>query len=1460
MARAARAGIFSAGVLSAAILFGGVLLLPRPATAADAVANPITTTSGSSKAFVVTDSPDTVLYPTTTARDSYRDAMTADFKADYASGGPLVSELPRIHSWLGGLLWGTNKLNDNFWIPGTGSPPSDWVNTNVQTQGPLFTDLLVASYIQNPNLNGVPPINSNFSKGETGINFSRLYPYLAQNTSWDADVIAAMPTAKGTYWQGHAPLGTFANPLFDDVKVVPANTAPAVSGSGKIVNTVADVSFYPVNILVDRQGDFDVDFVYQNDADPYVRSSLIDPGVGQYLKYTVSQASPFIWVEANKVPVAVLRDIVAPSGGSITTGVLAPKPIPSQPNISVAILYANVDDPGPAQPANPKGMQDNWRFWAVYFDNSKATFVNYLDSETSSPSGAKADASWNSFLQFDDPNDKNFFVLAALPIERSYSTTRITTAPTAQAQDYAVALGPFAFNFPTDSAIDYEIVNHNQVETTFSATVEAVYGNSQVGTIFTLPRHQYEKMSLGQNPTSGDEIFVEPLVTSPSVIPFNPSDAGPGLANPWAAKYWSIRGSSKAIAVEPEAQASAAYTTRYPFNNFLHALPFLGGDTDFMSTTRFDNSLSGVDVTAMNSINSNNLGGFITATMDRDFVTNASNAVSNGAWGFNFDNAIGSFYSNQYLMIGLAQDLSLIHSLYQTYGASVPSGFADATSQRWIGGPPPPFTNSQLPSNSTVKALNTSVSQLQKGLQNWFGSATPPTSTQGALSLQNFLYYDPLGMTVLYPQNSACAGGLNFPNGGNKVNTISGCDPTGIFEAFGTATKFTDGAYGMGGWVTAAALTAIYENAALTKPKASNWAKSANYGAAIDLAVMGLAYDPNVDWYPDDTTFKFSKMPYFDQFSGHSWTTGILGTAPIFQGGNGHNENSITESGQALASIILWGMATGRSDVTELGIYLYTTQSFAADAYFFDKTNAYKPVAMNSDRNAAGNFLPLATAAFTGNLTNPADYPAGAAMSEFIASGSAGPSSGNSSINNMDVVAIPVATLFGGYPQAHAFITAATGFPWMLASGRNAEFWYNWNAAYDNDNYRAWADWSLIKSGGGSDVYNFGFAAMMLVNQAMGGYGTSSDPGGQTAVVPYPGPAKKSSTGVTPLQYYLDMMTLNNTGTFRPPFDTLFNASNSSPLLSNDLGTKAQFTADAIPVAVNYSNSHTVASMTNLLWTLEHLGPPDWTLVGRPKNSDDPYVFTAAFSKRDVSGTPGTTAVAACMMVFNPNVTPVTVSFYRVGDPTTAIETFKKVPAKQWAVKNCPAPTPKEKGSVCTATPQPDCYPAAKRGATKLWIRDATWNKKDRIVWNWRGMGTGIEDFGDPMTEDSLALCLYDRSRGVPEALTLAADAPAGGSCKGGDCWQSFGQKILRYRDPYSSPDGLFQILLYGGLQKYTIISVHGRGKNLDLPDLPLAVPILAQLQSSNNNCWEADFPRSLVTFSSKRRFVGRGE
>ena len=87
--------------------------------------------------------------------------------------------------------------------------------------------------------------------------------------------------------------------------------------------------------------------------------------------------------------------------------------------------------------------------------------------------------------------------------------------------------------------------------------------------------------------------------------------------------------------------------------------------------------------------------------------------------------------------------------------------------------------------------------------------------------------------------------------------------------------------------------------------------------------------------------------PYLRSFSpyeGHSWASGYEDER------TGNNQESTSEAINAWAGIILFGELTNNTRIRDLGIYLYTTESEAADEYWFDKDEeTYKIDSTNFD-------------------------------------------------------------------------------------------------------------------------------------------------------------------------------------------------------------------------------------------------------------------------------------------------------------------------------------------------------------------------------------------------------------------------------------------------------------------------------------------------------------------------------
>jgi hypothetical protein len=158
---------------------------------------------------------------------------------------------------------------------------------------------------------------------------------------------------------------------------------------------------------------------------------------------------------------------------------------------------------------------------------------------------------------------------------------------------------------------------------------------------------------------------------------------------------------------------------------------------------------------------------------------------------------------------------------------------------------------------------------------------------------------------------------------------------------------------------------------------------------------------------------------------------------------------------------------------------------------------------------------------------------------------------------------------------------------------------------------------------------------------------------------------------------------------------------------------------------------------------------------------------------------------------------------------------------------------------ACAATPEPCRTPALGDKAT-LQLRDASPDDgKDQLAWKWlRGSETTKVEFGDPVTQDALELCLYDAS-----GLRSSASIPLGGECGDGKaCWIER-PTGYRYRDKQLTPDGVSQLQFKAGIDEKAQITLKGRGLPLDMPPpLSLASPITVQLKSASGVCFGATY------------------
>jgi len=93
-----------------------------------------------------------------------------------------------------------------------------------------------------------------------------------------------------------------------------------------------------------------------------------------------------------------------------------------------------------------------------------------------------------------------------------------------------------------------------------------------------------------------------------------------------------------------------------------------------------------------------------------------------------------------------------------------------------------------------------------------------------------------------------------------------------------------------------------------------------------------------------DGMFPFLRC--FDPYAGHSCASGNA------RFGDGNNQESSSESMNAWTGILLWGLATGDAKLRDLGIYLYTTELHAINAYWFDVEQTFFPKGYGQSRAA----------------------------------------------------------------------------------------------------------------------------------------------------------------------------------------------------------------------------------------------------------------------------------------------------------------------------------------------------------------------------------------------------------------------------------------------------------------------------------------------------------------------------
>lgn len=163
--------------------------------------------------------------------------------------------------------------------------------------------------------------------------------------------------------------------------------------------------------------------------------------------------------------------------------------------------------------------------------------------------------------------------------------------------------------------------------------------------------------------------------------------------------------------------------------------------------------------------------------------------------------------------------------------------------------------------------------------------------------------------------------------------------------------------------------------------------------------------------------------------------------------------------------------------------------------------------------------------------------------------------------------------------------------------------------------------------------------------------------------------------------------------------------------------------------------------------------------------------------------------------------------------------------------------------SLCPPMPLPGCRAA---GQSTLKLRDDGNPGKRRLDWWWKKAPTDLADFGDPGSATDVALCVWDDA-----GLVVATGVRAGTG------WQSLGGKGFRFRNASGKPGGLVQGTLKPGVN--ASLQWKGKGANLPALGLPFALPVTAQLVTSDGGrCWAGVYVPGGRSSGTGTAFKGR--
>jgi hypothetical protein len=190
----------------------------------------------------------------------------------------------------------------------------------------------------------------------------------------------------------------------------------------------------------------------------------------------------------------------------------------------------------------------------------------------------------------------------------------------------------------------------------------------------------------------------------------------------------------------------------------------------------------------------------------------------------------------------------------------------------------------------------------------------------------------------------------------------------------------------------------------------------------------------------------------------------------------------------------------------------------------------------------------------------------------------------------------------------------------------------------------------------------------------------------------------------------------------------------------------------------------------------------------------------------------------------------------------------------------CASGPPLDCGACQTCDSALGCQPMIEPVCTTPTSAAALLNIKEgaapadaQLRWKWKnGPQIDPQDFGDPRTTTSYALCVYDQDAQAPSGLRLMLEANVPPNSK----WAP-NAKGYKYLDSTLGADGMQLIVLKSGAAGKGKITLKAKGSNLTLANLPATPPVAVQLKSSGGACWGANYAN--VDSNNPVRLRGKG-